>query len=173
MSLGHSFPGHLLFGLLQYTLHGVPLKSIRTFQLVQDAAIWMGAQRTVRVTCLLHKLHCMPVCFLVQFKMLVMTFKAWHVNYGTFFIEFYQSLPPGQAGKVCYGPHLLKNSNWQGPSPGVPNLRAAAWHRAAGSWPAGHGHSWPVRTRMGMHFPPLMLAPMAPLAHACGCEWGR
>ena len=59
---------------------GLPLKSIQKLQLVQNAAAWvsLGAPRLEHKTLLLRELHWVPVCFRVQFKVLVITFKALH-----------------------------------------------------------------------------------------------
>ena len=59
---------------------GLPLKSIRKLQLVQNVAMRaiLGAPRVAHVTPLLRELHWVPVCFWVQFKVLVITFKALH-----------------------------------------------------------------------------------------------
>ncbi|XP_058052944.1 uncharacterized protein LOC131205078 isoform X2 [Ahaetulla prasina] len=59
---------------------GLPLKSTRRLQLVQNAAARgiEGASRSFHITPLLRKLHWLPVVFCVQFKVLVITFKALH-----------------------------------------------------------------------------------------------
>ena len=59
---------------------GLPLKSTRRLQLVQNAAarVVMGTTRCARVTPLLRELHWLPVVFRVRFKVLVTTFKALH-----------------------------------------------------------------------------------------------
>lgn len=57
---------------------GLSLKSIQKLQIVQNAAMQavLGSSRVTYVTPLLHKLHWLLVCFQVQLKILVMTFKA-------------------------------------------------------------------------------------------------
>lgn len=62
----------LLFRLLPCTLHGTTLVS-GSFCWCR---IWPCGQFWEHGTPLLHKLHWMPVCFWIQFKMLVVTFKA-------------------------------------------------------------------------------------------------
>ena len=59
---------------------GLPLKSIQKLQLAQNAAARavLGAPRRAHITPLLCELHWLPVCFWVQFKVLVITFKALH-----------------------------------------------------------------------------------------------
>ncbi|KAK9409653.1 hypothetical protein NXF25_000828 [Crotalus adamanteus] len=57
---------------------GLPLKSIRRLQLVQNAAarVIVGAPRYTHVTPILRELHWFPIGLRVQFKVLVITFKA-------------------------------------------------------------------------------------------------
>ncbi|XP_058023146.1 uncharacterized protein LOC131190137 [Ahaetulla prasina] len=59
---------------------GLPLKSTRRLQLVQNAAarVIEGAVRSSHVTPILRRLHWLPVVFRVRFKVLVTTFKALH-----------------------------------------------------------------------------------------------
>ncbi|XP_058024855.1 uncharacterized protein LOC131191095 [Ahaetulla prasina] len=59
---------------------GLPLKSTRKLQLVQNAAARRieGAPRSSHVTPLLRRLHWLPVVFRMCFKVLVITFKALH-----------------------------------------------------------------------------------------------
>lgn len=67
--------------LLQHALHGeVPLKNIWKHQMMQNSvtAGVMGSCNSARVTLLLNKLYWLPICFLVQFKVPVFTFKALH-----------------------------------------------------------------------------------------------
>lgn len=54
------------------------LKTIQRLQLVQSTAMKVVfiVSRLAHMTSLIHKLHRLPVCFQMQFKMLVMTFKA-------------------------------------------------------------------------------------------------
>lgn len=58
------------------------MEIIQTLQVAQNAAAQtvFGAPRMAQVTLLLWRLHWLPVCFLVQFKVLVIMFKAL---YGT------------------------------------------------------------------------------------------
>lgn len=57
---------------------GLPLKTIQKLQQVWNAAAWavLGASRMVHVTLLFHKLHWLPICFLVQVKVLVIIYNA-------------------------------------------------------------------------------------------------
>lgn len=57
---------------------GLPLKSARKLQLAQrsSARLQTGASYRERTTPLLQQLNWLPVCFRIQFKVLVMTFKA-------------------------------------------------------------------------------------------------
>lgn len=57
---------------------GLPLKKL---QPVQNAAVWAVIRSPIRaqITSLLCDLHWLSVCFWVQLKMLVFTFKALHV----------------------------------------------------------------------------------------------
>ncbi|XP_070800657.1 uncharacterized protein, partial [Pituophis catenifer annectens] len=59
---------------------GLPLRSTRRLQLVQNAAarVVTGAAWRSHVTPLLRELHWLPVVFRVRFKVLVITFKALH-----------------------------------------------------------------------------------------------
>lgn len=56
----------------------LPLKNIWKLQLVQNVAAHVinDVAYTADVTPLLHDLHWLPVCFWVQFKVLIVTFKA-------------------------------------------------------------------------------------------------
>lgn len=69
------------FGLLQACYMGLPSKRIWKLQLVQNMATQaiLGAQIVVHVTPLLHKLLGAGL-HLVQFKVLVMTYKAIYVK---------------------------------------------------------------------------------------------
>lgn len=68
---------HFLSALLQHALQEVPLKSVR-FHQVQNVAVWavMSMCRRAHRAPLFHELHWLPICFQVQFKVLVGTFKA-------------------------------------------------------------------------------------------------
>ncbi|XP_053169630.1 uncharacterized protein LOC128353010 [Hemicordylus capensis] len=57
---------------------GLPLKNNQKLQLVQNAAarVLSRAARWEHITPILKELHWLPVCFRVQFKVLVLTFKA-------------------------------------------------------------------------------------------------
>ncbi|XP_070800926.1 uncharacterized protein, partial [Pituophis catenifer annectens] len=59
---------------------GLPLRSTRRLQLVQNAAarVIMGATWRSHITPLLSELHWLPVVFWVRFKVLVLTFKVLH-----------------------------------------------------------------------------------------------
>ncbi|XP_058026881.1 uncharacterized protein LOC131192082 isoform X2 [Ahaetulla prasina] len=59
---------------------GLPLRSTRRLQLVQNAAAWgiEGAPRSSQVKPLLRRLQWLQVVFRVRFKVLVITFKALH-----------------------------------------------------------------------------------------------
>uniref|UniRef100_A0A8C6X2L9 Reverse transcriptase domain-containing protein n=1 Tax=Naja naja TaxID=35670 RepID=A0A8C6X2L9_NAJNA len=57
---------------------GLPLCTTRRLQLVQNAAVVMGASRYSHVTPLLRNLHWLPVALWVRFKVLVLTFKVQH-----------------------------------------------------------------------------------------------
>lgn len=58
---------------------GLYLKSIQKLQLAQNAAVQaiLSAIRRAHIMSLLCELHWMPVCFWVQFKILVATYKAY------------------------------------------------------------------------------------------------
>ncbi|KAF7243737.1 hypothetical protein EYD10_10062 [Varanus komodoensis] len=57
---------------------GLPLKTVRILQLVQNRAarLLMGAGRYVHMTPVLRQLHWLPIEVQAQFKVLVMTYKA-------------------------------------------------------------------------------------------------
>ncbi|KAF7253194.1 von Willebrand factor A domain-containing protein 3B [Varanus komodoensis] len=57
---------------------GLPLKTVRILQLVQNRAtrLLMGTGRYVHMTPVLHQLHWLPIEVWAQFKVLVMTYKA-------------------------------------------------------------------------------------------------
>lgn len=59
---------------------GLPLKTIWTLQVVQNAAaqVVIGVCQLPHVTPLLHKLRWLPVDFWVQFQRLAGTYKALH-----------------------------------------------------------------------------------------------
>ncbi|KAK9395419.1 hypothetical protein NXF25_018780 [Crotalus adamanteus] len=59
---------------------GLPLKGVRRLQLVQNAAARaiVGAPRYAHVSPILRELHWLPVGLRMQFKVLVITFKALH-----------------------------------------------------------------------------------------------
>ncbi|XP_070618091.1 uncharacterized protein, partial [Erythrolamprus reginae] len=59
---------------------GLPLKSVRKLQIVQNAAARavMGLPRYAHVSPSLRSLHWLPISFRSQFKVLVMTFEALH-----------------------------------------------------------------------------------------------
>lgn len=59
---------------------GLPLKTIRKFQLVQNVALQVvnGARCMTHIAALLHEVHWLPVSFQVQFKVLMVTYKALH-----------------------------------------------------------------------------------------------
>ncbi|XP_070618653.1 uncharacterized protein, partial [Erythrolamprus reginae] len=59
---------------------GLPLKSVRKLQIVQNAAARaiMGFSKYAHVTPTLRSLHWLPISFRSQFKVLVMTYKALH-----------------------------------------------------------------------------------------------
>lgn len=70
----HSCPEHLLVELLQCTLHGATLKEYlgtTTDTECSDADSFWGPYMSL----LLWELHWLPVCFCVQFKVLVITIK--------------------------------------------------------------------------------------------------
>lgn len=54
------------------------LKTIQELQLDQNTSACIGPSQFAHVTPLLRKLHLLPVLFLVQFKVLVITFKILH-----------------------------------------------------------------------------------------------
>lgn len=57
---------------------GLPLKSVQKLQFVQSVAMWKfwGPPRLNPIELLLRELHWLSICFRVQFKGLVITFKA-------------------------------------------------------------------------------------------------
>lgn len=57
---------------------GLPLKNIWKFHLVQNAVVWtvICTSKIAHGTSLLHRLHWLPLCFWVQFRVLILTFKA-------------------------------------------------------------------------------------------------
>ncbi|XP_070582622.1 LOW QUALITY PROTEIN: uncharacterized protein [Erythrolamprus reginae] len=59
---------------------GLPLKSVRKLQIVQNAAARaiMGFSKYAHITPTLRSLHWLPISFRSQFKVLVMTYKALH-----------------------------------------------------------------------------------------------
>lgn len=82
---------------------GLSLKSIQILQLMQNAVMWAvnGVSYLSHVTSLLCKLYFFPVCFWVQFKVLVVTFKAllgvgWGYLPGLFPVVF---TPPTQSSR--------------------------------------------------------------------------
>lgn len=103
--LNHSCLGQLPYGLLQCASNGGTLEEY------PEGA----APRTVYVTALLCELHWVLV-FWIQFKMLVITFKALYVMGPSYprnhLVPISLTIPPRQAGKVCYGPCRLENFDW-------------------------------------------------------------
>ncbi|XP_061442164.1 cytochrome c oxidase subunit NDUFA4 isoform X1 [Rhineura floridana] len=59
---------------------GIPLKTVRKLQLIQNAAarLLTNSRRRDHITPVLFDLHWLPVVFRAQFKVLVLTFKSLH-----------------------------------------------------------------------------------------------
>ena len=59
---------------------GLPLKTVRKLQLVQNAAASLitGTSRFEHIKPNVARLHWLPICFRAQFKVLVLTYKALH-----------------------------------------------------------------------------------------------
>lgn len=75
---GHSPPGHLLSGLQIQGLHGSVLEQhleASVVQTVMGAFIFSACNPLLALLC---KLYQLPICFKVQLKLLVMTYKALH-----------------------------------------------------------------------------------------------
>ena len=57
---------------------GLPLKLMRKLQVVQNAAarLLTGVRKYQHISPTLAMLHCLPICFCIDFKVLMLTYKA-------------------------------------------------------------------------------------------------
>lgn len=71
--LSHLLPDHHPFGYYNKLYIELILKSIQNFQLAQNAMthIVLGKPKFTHVPYLLMELHQLPICFWVEFKMLI------------------------------------------------------------------------------------------------------
>lgn len=82
-----------------------------------------------RTTPLLHELHLLPVCFRVQFKVVVLIFKALYgtgsgyLNDHLFLISFAHCVRSGK--KACYGFCCLESHMWWGFWCGTPTVESS------------------------------------------------
>lgn len=84
---------------------GLPLKS---YSEVSDSAEVMWDPKMSILTSLFHKLHWIPICFQVQFKMLVFNCKESEYLRDCLF-PVTSTIPSSYEGGVCCRSHLLRS----------------------------------------------------------------
>lgn len=116
----HSVTQGLVISQLDYCnayYVGLTLKSVWKLQLIQKVATWevLVAPTVAHVTPLFWKLHWLPVCFLIKFKGLVITFKDLH-RMGPGYLTNHLTLirldwPTHE--DACCGSYQSRNFIWQ------------------------------------------------------------
>ena len=72
--------------------YGLPQNQLARLQLVQNAAarLLTGTKRQEHITPVLSSLHWLPICFRIQFKMLLLVFKSFHGHAPTYISNMLQ-----------------------------------------------------------------------------------
>jgi hypothetical protein len=86
---------------LDYTnclLYGLPVKELKQLQRIQNAAarLVIKARKFDRATPILHTLHWLPVSFRIQYKILLITFKALHGQAPTYIADLLEYYNPSR-----------------------------------------------------------------------------